>query len=110
MNDNMYAREICPHCKTWQYVWLGNWKLSTDAAECCSCGKFFLMGGKEFHKEILYEIIQMNCNLIDDEGEAATKMCDSLLNGEYIDDPEFGRLDLSSFLEKYATTTKGKNN
>lgn len=108
----MYDKFYCPHCKTQQLVYLGNWRDDTSAysvcAKCYNCELNFLLGEDEYERrELLYEIVFNNYPIFDDEVDdgytIVDKIVDELLNGGLRDG-----LNLSDFLEKHSWAEKGE--
>jgi len=104
----MYDKATCPHCKTRNLVYLGDWEDDTspmiEAAECYSCGKYFLMGSESARSEMLQDIlIKSVYDDVDDVGSVAS----ALLRGESVK-IEDEILDLPAFLREYATANKGE--
>lgn len=104
----MYDKAVCPYCKTRNLVYLGNWEDDTsptvEAAECCTCGKYFLLDGESAQKEMLQEILT---NSVYNDVDDVTSVASALLRGESatIEDEI---LDLSNFLRVYANANKGE--
>lgn len=104
----MYDKATCPHCKTRNLVYLGDWDDDTsptiEAAECYACGKHFLMGSEDTRSEMLHEIL-FQC--VYDEADDVDVVASALLRGESVK-IEDEVLDLPAFLREYAIANKGE--
>jgi hypothetical protein len=99
----MYDKAVCPACKKLNLVYLGNWKMATDAAECGNCGHLFLMGDEFEQDGMLRVIIDISYEFtehtnIDDFLAVRNQMVETLLKGESWDGQT-----LQEFLKEYAS-------
>jgi hypothetical protein len=101
----MYEKQYCPHCKSKNLIYLGDWDDDTNptitAGQCWSCLKFFLIADD---RELLWELMFQQLDL---DNKERNKMVDALLKGEMIT-LENHKYDLSTFLGEYAISNKGE--
>jgi hypothetical protein len=103
----MYDKVLCPHCKTRNLVYLGDWEDDTspvvEAAQCYACNQYFLMGDEFAQREMLEEIVLTHLG-----GEEDCRAVVATLLSGGATTVEGESLTLAQFLEKYAFSNKGE--